>query len=178
MSAQPQAQAPDFSAFPQFSQFPQGMDFLKQYWTSASQPSSAPAAGFASSAAAPGAAPTPAFQQAMAQYLMPTFDLAELDKRMADLRVVLQFMELNTNLLRQSLHALEVQRNTLATLQSMAATRSDSANPAQAQGSQSAPNPAAPWLAAWQAMMQGAAPEAAPSSAKTPTKRKRATRTK
>ena len=50
---------------------------------------------------------------------MPTFDVAELDKRIGDMRTVLQFMDMNTNMLRQSLQALEVQRNTVAALHSM-----------------------------------------------------------
>jgi hypothetical protein len=138
------------TAFPSIDQFPQGMDFLKQFW--------AQGAGAASSAKA---SPTPAFQQAMGQYLLPTMDLPELDKRISDLRTVLQFMELNTAMLRQSLNALEVQRNTIATLQSM---------------SQKPPSetsaPAAAWFDAWQSMMQtgpNATPVPTPSPAsKTP----------
>jgi hypothetical protein len=122
--------------FASMSTFPQGMDFLKQMWAqglaaqSAMPPlssmSSVPgvAAGTptkpaaAATAAAPGGM-SQAFQQSMASYLMPTFDVAELDKRIGDMRTVLQFMDMNTNILRQTLQALEVQRNTVAALHSM-----------------------------------------------------------
>jgi hypothetical protein len=128
-------------SFPSFDQFPQGIDFLKQFW----------AHGANAPTANPAASPTPALQQVMGQYLMPTFDLEELDKRMTDLRTVLQFMELNTNMLRQSLQALEVQRNTLATLKSMAQPKA-----AAEAAKDDASNPSAPWMAAWQGMMQNA----------------------
>ncbi len=129
-------------SFPSFDQFPQGMDFLKQFWAHGAN---------ATPSASPMASPTPALQQVMGQYLMPTFDLDELDKRMTDLRTVLQFMELNTNMLRQSLQALEVQRNTLATLKSMAQPKAQTDT-----AKDDASNPAAPWMAAWQGMMQNA----------------------
>lgn len=139
-------------SFPSFEQFPQGMDFLKQFW----------AHGANAPASNPAASPTPALQQVMGQYLMPTFDLDELDKRMTDLRTVLQFMELNTNMLRQSLQALEVQRNTLATLKSMSQPKTEATK-------EDASNPSAPWMAAWQGMMQNAqATVAAATKAATP----------
>jgi hypothetical protein len=131
------------SAFPSIDQFPQGMDFLKQFW--------AQGAGAAASAQA---SPTPAFQQAMGQYLLPTMDLPELDKRISDLRTVVQFMELNTAMLRQSLNALEVQRNTIATLQSM----SQSSHPQTA-------DPAAGWFDAWQNLIKQNVTNAAPPNA-------------
>ncbi len=144
------------SAFPSFEQFPQGMDFLKQFWAQSAAPSPAQATA------------TPAFQQAMGQYLLPTLDVDELDKRINDLRTVLQFMELNTNMLRQSLQALEVQRSTLAALHAMAQPASGAAtNTASHPHSSpdSPPHPATPWLAAWQSMMQHVAtPAASPSS--------------
>ena len=119
--------------FANLSAFPQGMDFLKQMWAQGLAAQSAmpgmAASGVATSAANPvppttaastgGAGMTQAFQQTMASYLMPTFDVVELDKRINDMRTVLQFMDLNTNMLRQSLQALEVQRNTIAALHGM-----------------------------------------------------------
>jgi hypothetical protein len=119
--------------FTNMSTFPQGMDFLKQMWAQgltaqSAMPGIPGIAGGAAKAAAPAtssaAAPavggmTQAFQQTMASYLMPTFDVEELDKRIGDMRTVLQFMDMNTNMLRQSLQALEVQRNTVAALHSM-----------------------------------------------------------
>ena len=149
---------------------PLGMDFLKQFWQQ----------GAGQTAAAPSFAtqPSPAFSQAMGQYMMPTFDLNELDKRMGDMRTVLQFMELNTQLLRQSLSTLEVQRNTLATLQSMANPAAPTAAPAAAQPQPQAQSHShsqsqsqasddanaastSPWLAAWQSMVQATSQGAA-----------------
>lgn len=48
--------------------------------------------------------------------LAPTLDLHELDKRIADLKAVEQWLLLNLNMLRGSIQALEVQRATVATL--------------------------------------------------------------
>lgn len=50
--------------------------------------------------------------------MTPTIDPAELDKRIADLKTVEQWLVLNLNLLRGSIQALELQRATLASLQS------------------------------------------------------------
>lgn len=49
--------------------------------------------------------------------MTPTIDPAELDKRIADLKTVEQWLVLNLNLLRGSIQALELQRATLASLQ-------------------------------------------------------------
>jgi hypothetical protein len=123
--------------FTNMATFPQGIDFLKQMWAQGlaaqgGMPNLSSVPGMATetptrptapaSAAATAAAPggmSQAFQQSMASYLMPTFDVAELDKRIGDMRTVLQFMDMNTNILRQTLQALEVQRNTVAALHSM-----------------------------------------------------------
>lgn len=68
--------------------------------------------------------PTPANLASMAarmppqlpSMLAPTVDLGELDKRIADLRAVGQWLELNANMLRTTIQTLEVQRATIATL--------------------------------------------------------------
>ena len=157
------------------SQLPLGMDMLKQFWSSAAVPSAN--AGAAATVSpfppiSPAMSPftqttTPALGDALTQYMMPTLDVAELDRRMADLKTVLQWMELNTNLLRGNLHTLELQRNTIATIAGMMAHPSVNAQTtkvqttdAQAAGSKdnteskSTEPAAAPWLAAWQQMMQ------------------------
>jgi hypothetical protein len=54
--------------------------------------------------------------QQMPSMLAPTVDLGELDKRIADLRAVAQWLELNANVLRATIQTLEVQRATIATL--------------------------------------------------------------
>jgi len=53
--------------------------------------------------------------------LTPTLDPAELDKRIADLKTVEQWLSLNLNLLRGSIQALEMQRATLSSLQEFGA---------------------------------------------------------
>ena len=91
--------------------------------------------------------------------MSPTFDVVELDRRMADLKTVLHWMEINTGLLRSNLHALELQRNTIATLQNMMSQAAGSPQAATVAGDSKpeAANPAAPWMAAWQQMMSASA---------------------
>ncbi len=48
--------------------------------------------------------------QAIAQYSLPTLELVDLDKHLNDLKIVLEFMETNTALLRQTVDTLELQR--------------------------------------------------------------------
>lgn len=50
--------------------------------------------------------------------LTPTADLDELDRRIADLKTVEQWLTLNLNMLRTSVQALEIQRGTIAALKS------------------------------------------------------------
>lgn len=54
--------------------------------------------------------------QALPNMIAPTLDLAELDKRIADLRAVEQWLQLNEAMLRTTIQSLEVQRATIATL--------------------------------------------------------------
>ncbi|MFC5513456.1 PhaM family polyhydroxyalkanoate granule multifunctional regulatory protein [Massilia jejuensis] len=58
----------------------------------------------------------------------PALSLDELDKRITDLKAVESWLNLNLTMLRTSIHALEVQRGTIAALKSM------SDNMAQAMG--------------------------------------------
>ena len=67
------------------------MDFLKRAWSSLS-------------------VPTP---------FAPTLDVAELDKRIADLRAVEQWLGLNQNMLRNTIQGLEIQRGTLGAINAM-----------------------------------------------------------
>ena len=55
----------------------------------------------------------------MGQWIAPTLDPAELDKRIGELRTVQFWLEQNSKLLGASIQAMEVQRMTLATLQTM-----------------------------------------------------------
>ena len=112
--------------------------------------------------------------------MTPTIDPAELDKRIADLKTVEQWLVLNLNLLRGSVQALELQRATLASLQSFGEAARTAATP-----SQESPAPAwsggidpAAWWQTLQTQFQqvaesalaGAAPaKAAPTAASTAT---------
>lgn len=79
-----------------FSKFVPGFDFLKDLLSSAN-------------AGAPH----------MGQWIAPTLDPQELDKRIEQLKTVQFWLEQNTRMLQASIQALEVQRMTLSTLQSM-----------------------------------------------------------
>ena len=54
-----------------------------------------------------------------AQWVTPTLDPAELDKRIQDLKSVQFWLDQNAKALSATIQALEVQRMTLTTLQSM-----------------------------------------------------------
>lgn len=54
--------------------------------------------------------------QALPNMIAPTLDIDELDKRIADLRAVEQWLQLNAAMLRTTIQSLEVQRATIATL--------------------------------------------------------------
>jgi hypothetical protein len=90
--------------------------------------------------------PTPAsMASALPSMMVPTLDVNELDKRIADLRAVEQWLALNANMLRASIQALEVQRNTIATLQTLGATMMNpSATGQPAKGAGQAPWPPQP----------------------------------
>ena len=53
------------------------------------------------------------------QWVAPTLDPAELDKRIGELRTVQYWLEQNARMLAATIQALEVQRMTLSTLTSM-----------------------------------------------------------
>ncbi len=46
--------------------------------------------------------------------MLPTLDIGELDKRIADLKAIEQWLNLNVNMLRGTIQGLEIQRGTLA----------------------------------------------------------------
>ncbi|GGZ03192.1 PhaM family polyhydroxyalkanoate granule multifunctional regulatory protein [Pseudoduganella plicata] len=55
----------------------------------------------------------------------PTLSVDELDKKISDLKAVESWLNLNTAMLRSSIQALEVQRNTIATLKTMGQTMAE-----------------------------------------------------
>lgn len=70
----------------------------------------------------------PGFQSAggsMASMAMPTTDPAELEKRIADLKTVEQWLDFNLTLLRTTIQGLEIQRGTLLALKAWQSQGSD-----------------------------------------------------
>ena len=99
----------DASAFG-FGKFVPGFDFLQNLSKTAAQ--AAPAAG---TGAVPG----------MASWVAPTLSVEEIDKRIQELKSVLFWLEQNTTALKATIQAMEVQKMTLSTLQSMNVSMAD-----------------------------------------------------
>ena len=74
--------------------------------------------------------------------MQPTLDPDELDKRIEDLKTVEQWLVLNLNLLRGSIQALQLQRDTLSSLQSFGAAARAAAQAATGAGTRAASNSA------------------------------------
>jgi hypothetical protein len=70
-------------------------------------------------AANPGAKGSPQGMPNMASWVAPTLSVEELDKRIQELKTVQFWLEQNTNALKATIQALEVQKMTLSTLQGM-----------------------------------------------------------
>jgi hypothetical protein len=90
--------------------FQEAVRWFNQMWGGAGDPA----------AATRGAGPIPSV-------LMPTLDIKELDKRIADLRSVEHWLQLNQGLLHTTIQGLEMQRNTLSAWQSFGAAASGAA---------------------------------------------------
>ena len=99
----------DASAFG-FGKFVPGFDFLQNLSKTAAQ-----AAPAASTGAVPG----------MASWVAPTLSVEEIDKRIQELKSVLFWLEQNTTALKATIQAMEVQKMTLSTLQSMNVNMAD-----------------------------------------------------
>ena len=105
----------------------------------------------------------------------PTLDVDELDKRIADMKAVENWLKMNLNSLQMATQALEMQRATIATMQAMSKIASEGGAPAEGQTAQ--PNPFASGMWPWN-LMQGAADaskaaQAAPAPAPAPAKSSR-----
>ena len=83
----------------------------------------------------------------------PTLDVDAVEKKIADLKSVENWLNLNLNMLRLSIQGLEMQRNTLAAMKSM---QPGAADPGAKKENNSFPDPAA-----WWSMMQEATAKAA-----------------
>ena len=99
----------DASAFG-FGKFVPGFDFLQNLSKTAAQATPAAGAG-----AVPG----------MASWVAPTLSIEEIDKRIQELKSVLFWLEQNTTALKATIQAMEVQKMTLSTLQSMNVSMAD-----------------------------------------------------
>ena len=98
----------DPSAFG-FGKFVPGFDFLQNL----------------GQAANPGATGSPQGMPNMASWVAPTLNIEELDKRIQELKTVQFWLEQNTNALKATIQALEVQKMTLSTLQGMNVNMAD-----------------------------------------------------
>lgn len=85
-----------------------GLELMKKMWGFAGLPGIPTPGNLASMAAR--------VPQQLPNMFAPTFDVNELEKRIADLRAVEQWLELNAGILRTTIQSLEVQRATIATL--------------------------------------------------------------
>lgn len=95
-------------------------------------------------AAWPGFAAYPLSASGLPQSSLPTTDPEEIERRIADLKTVEQWLSLNLNILKTTIQGLEIQKGTLAAVQawqtSMADLGSQAAPKAQAvQGQNDAP---------------------------------------
>lgn len=76
--------------------------------------------------------------------LQPTMDLEEIDRRIADLRVVEQWLQLNQSMLQTTIQTLEIQRNTLAAFQAFSQAGAMVTHPAAAPAAKSSSAPPPP----------------------------------
>ncbi len=75
------------------------------------------------------------------QWIAPTLDPAEIDKRIEELRTVQFWLEQNARMLAATIQALEVQRMTLSTLKTMNVTVGDLGNAMKLRGPDTAAAP-------------------------------------
>ena len=98
-----------------FNPFTAGIEFMQQFSRNMAANS-----GLGEGATGFGAMQMPKIP-GMPEWAMPTMDPAELEKRINELKTVLFWLEQNTNAIKASVQALEVQKMTLETLKSMSA---------------------------------------------------------
>jgi len=103
--------------------------------------------------------------------LGPTLSTEDLDKRIADLKAVESWLNMNLSMLRGTIQAMEVQRGTLAALQSMGASMAEAMRQSGAGADKMASMPFMPFFnptpgAPGSAAESGASRAAAPAPAK------------
>lgn len=118
----------DSSAFG-FGKFVPGFDFLQNLSNTAAQATPGASAG-----AVPG----------MASWVAPTLSIEDIDKRIQELKSVLFWLEQNTTALKATIQAMEVQKMTLSTLQSMNVSMADLAKAFTVKAPAPEPQAAAP----------------------------------
>ncbi len=100
---------PGFESIPGMGAMTETLDFVKNLWGGMSKPG----------VGLPG-------------MVMPTLSVDEIDKQIKDLKAVEAWLNLNTNMVRGTIQALEVQSATISTLQSMGQSFSAAMAPAAA----------------------------------------------
>jgi hypothetical protein len=125
----------------------EGFELMNKVWSAAGLPTPASMVQFATQ-----------LPQTLPSMVAPTLDIEELDKRIAGLRAVEQWLNLNLNMLRTTVQSLEVQRNTIATLTSLGGTML--ATPTAVARTSTPPAPATNWPYAGG---QGSVPMPAPA---------------
>jgi hypothetical protein len=88
-----------------------GLEMMKKVWSMTGLPGIPSPGDLASMAAR--------LPQQLPSMVAPTLSVEEIDKRIADLRAVEHWLELNTSMLRANIQSLEVQRATITTLRSL-----------------------------------------------------------
>ncbi len=113
-----------------------GMDFIKNFWSN-------------SASGVPG-------------LVVPTIDLQELEKRIKDLKAVEGWLDVNINMLRTTIQALEVQHSTIATIHAL----SDSMSASTADATKSMMDSAAASSVAYSASLPTTAPTPEPTKSR------------
>ena len=103
----------------------------------------------------------------MSQWIAPTLDAEEVDKRIQELRTVQFWLEQNARMLGATIQALEVQRMTLATLRTMNLPMNELRESMKLDPAAFMPQPEAPAAAA-PAPQPGPAPAPEPAAAEAP----------
>jgi hypothetical protein len=125
-----------------FGQFVPGFDFLQNLSKTASQAQPTAATGM------PG----------MGSWVAPTLSIEDIDKRIQELKSVLFWLEQNTTALKATIQAMEVQKMTISTLQTMNVSMADLAKAFTVKAPAAEPQAAAP-----QPFAQKAAPVPEPA---------------
>ena len=104
----------------------------------------------------------------MAGMASPAMSVEDLDKRIADMKAVESWLNLNLTMLRGTIQTMEVQRSTLATLKSMGASMAEAMRQSGVSAEKMANMPFAPFFGQ---PAQGAAPAASSATSSTTSSR-------